>query len=309
MPFKEGALPQTEQEQNIEAQTQEKESNVYEKAREDTDVFLKNIEFAKKEDLVEINPREKELKDEVPVLVIGGWGVSVESQKEGMEAISNEGRKTTTVRFEREEKIKQEDEKNIPIAELQKALTIVDAIEAMGVEKVDATGHSEGGLALAIAASLYPERFRNIVFVSPAGMMEKDSYLDLIKRFTVDEGVEEFKNMETSQLKSFYDYLKGVSKYIIKNPLMAHKEIKAMNQMDIFEMTKHLKEQGIGVGFVCGANDKVFPIEEVVKYANKQNLDYFVSTKGNHGSFIFDKQHALLAEDLLDNMNKDHEES
>ncbi|MFA5368527.1 MAG: alpha/beta fold hydrolase [Candidatus Paceibacterota bacterium] len=312
MVLKEKSFPFQENENNnIEIErseeNQEQEVDIYRKAREEADVFLKNIEFIKKEEIIEVIPEE--IKEETPVFVSPGWGVSLELQKQSLKTISLEGRIALTACFEREEKIKEGEEGDIPIAELQKALTIVSALEKMGEGRFDAIGHSEGGLNLAIAASLYPEKFRNLVFISPAGMIGKDSYMDLIKRFAIDEGIKEFKNMEKSNIDSFYKYFKGILKYVFKNPLLAHKEIKEISQMDIFKMTKYLKDRGVGVGFVCGADDKVFPIEEVIKNVNKQNLDHFISTTGDHGAFIFDDKHILLATDLLKNMDKKDEQN
>lgn len=287
--------------------TIEKEEDIYKKARQEADVFLENIDFTKDEEIVEINPEEP--KDDVPVFVCPGWGVekAEESMKQTLEIIVKEKRKVMTTSFERENKII-EDKEDIPIAELQKALTIIEAINKKNVDKIDAIGHSEGGLNLAIAASLYPEKFRNLVFISPAGMMgKKDSFLNLIKRFTIDEGINEIKNIKDSNINSFYDYIKNIIKYISKNPSLAIEEAREINTADIFKMFEHLKEQGVGVGLVCGANDKVFPIEEVIKNANEKNVDYLVSTKGHHGSFVFNEDHVLLAENLLTNMARNKE--
>ena len=77
-----------------------------------------------------------------------------------------------------------------------------------------------------------------------------------------------------------------------------------MTKLDIFEITKYLKEKGINVGFIAGANDKVFPMDEINKKASGENLDYYISTNANHGSIIFDHKHAQLAENILDNMKR-----
>ena len=284
----------------------EGEGDIYASARKKAEVFLEKINFTDEKDIVEINPGNIE---ENPVFVSPGWGVTPKSQKEALETIATEGkRKVLTASFSREEKIREDEEKDIPVAELQKALQIIDIINKKGLDKVDAVGHSEGGLALAIAANLFPEKFKNLVFVSPAGMIGKDSYADLVKRFTIDEGIEEgmelLKNYDKSKLSSFYDYLKAVSKNFFKNPMLSHREIKAMSKLDIFEMTKRLKDKGIGVSLVVGANDKVLPIDEVTKYVNKDIVDNFVSTKGNHGSLIFNQKYGELVSDILSNMDR-----
>lgn len=272
------------------------EKEEYGKARSEAEFLLEKYRFTEDKEIVEINPEKS--KDDVPVFVSPGWGVVPESQEESLETIAEEGRRVITVYFSREKKI----EENDGDAELQKALSIIEAINKKGVDKVDAIGHSEGGLNLVIAANLFPEKFRNIVLISPAGMIEKDSSLSLIKRFIIDEGLQELINGKNSDIGSFSKYLKEVFKYSIKGSKLSYEEISACAIANIFEMTKQLREKGVGVGFVHGVNDKVFPMEEVIKNVGKENTDYFVSTKGDHGSFIFNKGHALLAENLLDNM-------
>jgi len=274
----------------------------FEKARDKTDFFLNNFEFAKEEEIIRIN--SEKVKDQVPVFFSPGWGVR-EVSKLITSTIAKEGRNVISTVFSREEIIKDDiKEGDIPAAEMQKALAIIDVINKGGIDKVDAVGHSEGGLNLAIAACLYPEKFRNIIFVASAGMIGKDSYLDLIKRFAIDEGREEMRSIENFKESDLNKSIKGMLKHILMNPSLTHKEIKAMTKMDFFRMTRHLKEQGVGVGLVCGANDKVFAMDEVIKNVNQGNVDTFISTKGNHGSLVFDEKYPLLAENLLDNMAK-----
>lgn len=312
MNFNEGSFIEEEKDsekiENIEKQ--EIKSNIYEKARELADGFFEKFEFVKKEDIIEIEANTEQKKDETPVFFSPGWGVKGNSESivEILKIIANEGRDVISTSFEGEQKIAEsENKEDIPIAELQKALAIIQSINEMEIDKVDAIGHSEGGLTLAIAACLYPEKFRNLVFVSPAGMVGEDSYLDLIKRFTIDEAVEEMKNRKWQNMNSFYGYIKEVFTYVVKNPALSLREVKAMSEMDIFEMTKYLKDQGIGVGLVCGTNDKVFPIEDVIANVSEENIDYFLSTKGDHGSLVFNREHGLLAEDLLENMARKKE--
>lgn len=269
-------------------------------ARERADSYLENFEFVNKDEIIQINPENP--VDETPVFFSPGWGVT-ETSKSIMGAIAEQDRKVISTFFTREEKIKDDGiEGDVPIAELQKALAIIETIDKAGAGKVDAIGHSEGGLNLALAANLYPEKFRNIVLMSPAGMMKNDSYFNLVKRFIVDESIEEVKNRDKVNINSFYSYFKDVFGSLLKNLLLSNKEMKAMTQMDLFELTKQLKEKGVGVGLVCGVNDKVFPIEEVIKNADRNNIDCFLSTKGNHGSTEFNKEHVELAENLLVNM-------
>lgn len=286
------------EEENVE----EKPKDPYSAAREEADVMLQKFEFVKKEDIVQVEPEK--LKDEVPVFVSPGWGSIPKMHLENLEVIAEEGRKVISTPFSREQKI---EERDGFVAEFQKALTIIEAIDKSGALQVDAIGHSEGGLNLALAASLYPEKFRSTVLIGAAGIVGKDSYLDLVKRFTLDEGLKEFKMREQSNMNSFSEYMRSILKYLTHNPFLAHQEIKEISQADIFEMTGYLKEKGVGVGVICGVNDQVFPIERILKSLDDKKIDHFLSTKGNHGSFVFNKEHAALAEELLSLMAKEKE--
>lgn len=271
----------------------------YEKARSEAEILLEKYDFIEEDNIVEINPVKP--KEDVPIFVSPGWGVTPKSQKEALESIVGEGRKVLTVSFSREKKIKQSGI-DIPVVELQKALSIVEALNKKGISKVDAIGHSEGAIVLAIAALYFPEKIRNIVLISPAGTVENDSPSELVKRFVVNEGIKEFSKNRDAKKDSLFEYLSEIFKYGIKNPGLSYEEILACANANIFELTKQLKRKGVKVGFICGSDDEVFPLKEVNKRANKENFDYFISTEGDHGSFIFNKEHVLSAINLLNSM-------
>jgi len=274
---------------------------IYSELRKSAEDLLEKYKFFNEYDVKEVIPEK--VTDDVPVFASPGWGVDPEAWQDSLKIIADEGeRKVLTVNYIREE-LGFEGEGIVPTAELQKALAIIDILNSRELESVDGIGHSEGGLNLAIAASLFPEKFRSLVFVSPAGSVDI-SKEELIKRFAIDEGLEEIKGMDANKFSSFKIYLKSVIKNFLKNPVLSHKEIDAMTKLDIFEMTKWLKEKGVDVGFVAGANDKVFKMSEINKNVDEANVDNYITTKGNHGSLIFDSRYAQLAGGLLKNMKK-----
>ncbi|MFA5080520.1 MAG: hypothetical protein WC472_02750 [Candidatus Paceibacterota bacterium] len=277
-----------------------KENVVYTEIRKIAEDFLSKYKFFSESDVFEVSPEK--ITENVPVFASPGWGVSPEAWIDSLRVIAQENeRKVMTANFTREDILGGENDADIPTAELQKALAIIDILNSRELESVDGIGHSEGGLNLAIAASLFPERFRSLVFVSPAGSINI-SKEELVKRFVIDEGLEELKDTNMGKLSSFRTYLKGVVKNFLNNPALSNKEINAMTKLDIFEMTKWLKENGVDVGFVSGANDKVFKMDEINERVNVDNVDNYITTKGNHGSLIFDSQYARLAGNLLQNM-------
>ncbi len=70
-----------------------------------------------------------------------------------------------------------------PKEEVRKALNILGVLEEKDVEKTDVIAHSEGAVNTLIAASLYPEKFRNIVLFGPAGLIGEDTFTRLFQGF------------------------------------------------------------------------------------------------------------------------------
>ncbi|BFT94134.1 MAG: hypothetical protein MNSN_03970 [Minisyncoccus archaeiphilus] len=277
-------------------------SEVMDKTRE----FLDKIDSTK--DAIIYTPEKK--KDEVPVFYAPGWAVKADSAsvQEIMKTISEQGREVISSSFSNRQEVIDyagDDEYHFTMAELHKALIIMDTINDLAIDRCDLIGYSEGGINASIAACLLgEEKIRNLVLVCPAGMIGKDSCFDLIKRFAVTEELEEIKNRDKKNMNSSFEYNKDIIEYLIRHPEFTRQEIKAMTEMDIFNMTKYLKGKGIGVGLVAGGSDKVFPIEKAIDNV-EENVDFLVSTKGDHGSIVFDKKHILLVEDLLTNMAKE----
>ena len=38
----------------------------------------------------------------------------------------------------------------------------------------------------------------------------------------------------------------------------------------------------MGIGFMAGANDKVFTVNEINNRVSDENADHYITTKGNH---------------------------
>src|SRR5207244_703766 len=58
-----------------------------------------------------------------------------------------------------------------PETTLRRALTILSLLEEKKIEQVDILGRSQGGIDVAVAARLCPDKFRNFVLLNTAGMM------------------------------------------------------------------------------------------------------------------------------------------
>ncbi len=118
----------------------------------------------------------------VPLLLAPGWSETTDTYKNSLKHIYDQNNRVISLDHPRHGGIP-EKYKDIPRAELAKAQNTIAAIEQSGLKKVDAITHSEASIYVGIAASLRPDLFRNIVFVSPTGMLLNDNLLKETGRF------------------------------------------------------------------------------------------------------------------------------
>ena len=230
-----------------------------------------------KVEIVDIDPQEK--KTDMPLLVIPGWAATVEVHKENAKIFSELGRRTITISSPHGIETKQEGD--IPLAELRKAMAITKVIEEKRLEQVDVVTHSEGALFTTIAALRNPERFRSIVFVSPAGLIGEDSFWELTKRFSSDL-LQQWKDRKKSperntqintQIKTaLIEALKT-----FRSPKKSLDEIKAIANTQIQENLRELRRQGVKVIIIHPVGDKVLPMERMQKMVTGEMVDGFIS--------------------------------
>ncbi|MFH1183029.1 MAG: alpha/beta hydrolase [Candidatus Moraniibacteriota bacterium] len=255
------------------------------------------------------SPDPEKLKSDTPVFIAPGWGNTAETLKSSLGVLAERGRESYTLDYPRKKQLDSISE--IATEELQKAVSILATLRQEGIKKTDAVGYSEGGINLAVAASMEPDKFRNIVFVAPGGMVGQDSSLKLAGRFSLGALIDTLNTMvKPETVLPALKYTKELLKYIGKNPAMAMREVGAIAQSDITELCKQLKEKGIGISFVCGVDDKAFPMERVQKQANTEMLDGFYSVKGGHGELVLHpEKYTSLVEEALSALEKKAEKS
>jgi len=267
---------------------------------EKADKIFEPENIAKPEDceLVDINPENK--KTEVPVLVAPGWGNTPKALQEVFKTISEKERRVLSLGHPREISIEAPDKKEYPLEELQKAQNLLSVIDKQEIEKTDAIGYSEGGLNVLIAASLAPEKFRNIVLIAPAGMIGRDSFLNLAGRFAKEVARENSQAIFDSQKRRRLTAMSTeLLKYVGRSVGLATKEVAAISKADIYQLLEELKKEGIGISIICGVDDEVFPMDKIQKQmaeniaAGKPAsafLDGFYSVAGHHGEIILNPE-------------------
>ncbi|MEK7133642.1 MAG: alpha/beta fold hydrolase [Patescibacteria group bacterium] len=135
-------------------------------------------------EVVDISPENP--KTDVPVLLAPAWACSINVYKPAIETLASKGRRVISLNHARNRRDSSFDEKLLDqysAAELTKAFNFLDVLDQKKIEKVDVIAHSEGCLNAVIAATLRPDKFRNLVLFAPAGLIGDDNAWRLLKGF------------------------------------------------------------------------------------------------------------------------------
>ena len=228
-------------------------------------------------DLYDMRPREQ--KTSVPVMMVGGFDYNVESWKKNMREFVSRGRRAIMVDAVHGVRRDPEVKKSINAAtdkatnvEYRKITALMAGIDAAGVEKIDAVAHSEGCIDLLIAAVSYPERFRNIILVEPAGMIGKDSLLGLAGRNNKGEvpAMNEAHDAQKRGDPRFRfemhsdDQMFPEAKRTLIDRLRSVPELFSIAGIQVADLLRKVKEKGIGIIIVSSPEDKMFPIERMI---------------------------------------------
>ena len=253
-----------------------------------------------KVDTIDVTPENQ--KDEVPVLVLPGWGATMQSFIQGMEILAEKGRRSISLDHPRKggdiaDSYNAEAEQwfkekgiaypDLPKEELRKANTIIGLLDQKKLGKVDVIAHSEGAINVCIAAMLHPEKFtgRTIVLYSPAGLIGKDSIFRLQKGAGATksrtETMSEFPITEAET--QYLTATKNITPdYMKANPLRAVKELWAISQAQIENMLRYLRAIGIKIVVIEGVDDTMFPMDKMQQNVKKDFVDGFLSVRGGH---------------------------
>ena len=254
----------------------------------------------------DIKPNQK--KTETPMIIGLGWSETPEVHKGNIKVYVEKGRRVISP--DTPHGIDAPPQENYPAVELRKMTALVKTIEEKGVDKVDIVAHSEGAVFSVMAAYFYPEKFRSLVLVNPAGMIGEDNVVrlgvgfsaDLIKQIITEAKKE--KPNEGQTTGGSLDALGGI-KVLAQNPRASVESVFAMANSDLREMLISIREKGIKVAVVAGVDDGAFPIEKMQKTLGLEHVDGFYSVKGTHNSYLLDpKPYSLLIDTVLDDLEE-----
>lgn len=272
-------------------------------------------QFAKKEkiklldeEIEAVDIRPEKVKTEIPVLLAPGWGSTPEVFKDTLRIMSEQERRVLSLTHSQERNsglvtAGPELLKKYPEEELRKAFALIGLLWAKGIKKTDVVAHSEAGINVAIAASLAPERFRNIVFVGPAGLVGKDSFPSLFKRFAVDAIRDGIRIMlgtaKPEEIVRLSRAGKETTRIFLKNPVRSIRQAMAISKSDTREMLNDLHRHGIGIGIIHGVDDPIFPMGRIQETMRQSEIDGFLTIKGNHDEIYTNPEKFIPACDKL----------
>ena len=268
--------------------------------------------------VLDINPQNP--KSEIPVVLGPGYGASSPSHvKVNILEMVRQKRRTLYIDEPRGINLNAGKEMPPEIEEflLRQTEALMAALDKKEIEKIDAVATSEGCMPIVVAAALYPERFRNLVLVDPAGMIGDDSFAKLAYRF-LTEGLNEIKRkkdgMSPEAQQQAKEGFSGFQKYLKEDLKTSADEVRTMAKTQIRNLLKSAHEKGVGISIIHGVDDKVFPMDRVQEQTSRATpeedliVDGFYSVKGAHGEFLIDPERfTRIADEALTALEKKSE--
>ncbi len=227
-------------------------------------------------EVLDIGPEKENFN--IPILLAPGWAGTLELYKSAIKKLVEDNHRVVSLNHPRiggdMEYMPTEILDGHPHEEVRKAMNLIDILDAKQIDRVDAIAHSEGAINLVIAASIYPERFRNIVLYAPAGLIGEDTFSRLLIDFTKFSlnGIDADKII----------IAKKALKYIAQNPVRSFKEVHNIAHSQIHPLLHYLHDKNIGVVIMAAADDTVFPQEKMQEIVKADMIDGFLSVEGDH---------------------------
>lgn len=227
---------------------------------------------------------------DTPVLVIPGWSITLNTEKNLLEDFYNGGKNVLSLEFPRhggEPEAKEEIAEEV----VRQAEMLVTYIQSRPEEKIDIAGQSMAVMSLIAAAKLEPsilDKIRNIVFTSPAGLTGNDNFLKLGSRFlahlnqdtlTLAKSPIEKRNLLKTALET--------SLYVGKNPARAIKEASAIASSEEYEALQLFKDKGVKVGIIQGEQDKLTPAGKLWDKIGENAISPFVPSDETPSGFKY----------------------
>ncbi len=253
-------------------------------------------------DIYDISPEKR--KTETPVVLAPGFSATPMAYEQNILELAKAGRRVIAVDSPHgliEHPIEKDRASGHAEVELAKLSAVIQALDERGIEQADVIAHSEGAIYMALAALLYPGRFRNMVFLDPGGMIGKDNVFRLgrgLAHELTNQTVNESGRTDVDRQAQKLATLLAPLRVLASNIKRSWDSIQAIADSDIVDMLKELKAQGVGVSVIHGVEDKVFPMERVQKEVGADAITGFYSVRGGHNEIFLRPEQYTKAVDL-----------
>ena len=134
-------------------------------------------------EVLDVFPNGKE--QDIPAVFFAGFANQASDYLTALKTTALEGKRRAIAWEDRKGldigPVRYDHEAHVPRTQLSKVLGVIESLEYLGADRVDAIAHSEGAIHAIVAASLYPEKFRSITLVNPAGIVGNQGFTSLMK--------------------------------------------------------------------------------------------------------------------------------
>lgn len=249
----------------------------------------KEIRF-EEESLKYIDAEPDDPKSENPVFFAPGWGENHRTMNNSLGAMFGKERRVVSLEhlsIETLEVKKPEETMELERSEVRKAAEIEAVIDNLGdFPKLDLIAHSEGAINATIFTLLNPNRVRSLFLLNPAGLIGKETFLELALRYAKNIGFGFFKEalINNESRPTLTKAAIEATRYVGKNTSRAIEDAVAISQSEITDILKEIKSRGTKIYIIHSVDDKVFPMDMVQKELARERdiVDGFYSVRGNH---------------------------
>jgi pimeloyl-ACP methyl ester carboxylesterase len=252
--------------------------------------------------VIDITPEE--LKTTTPTVFLPGWGATPRGYKENILGLARLKRRVLSLDAPHgitAHTPEIADKAKIPDAALRKISALFKLLEYKGLERVNIVAHSEAGLYTTFAATLYPEKFKNIVLVNPAGLTSEDSPLRALNGFRLELANYLARNVKSAPLRDrMLKVARDAASVIMLNPRLSLEEALSTIRTQVNDELKALKKQGVRVSLIHGVDDNLFPPPMIQNSATADQFAGVYSVAGGHTGLIEEpEQYTRLIDEAL----------
>ena len=213
---------------------------------------------------MEVLKLEAKSSKDIPILIAPGWSETCASLKPLATCLRDTLRRNIITLTHPRTGASISKNKKYPQEEWRKANNLKNLLEQEGITKVDVIAHSEGGINSVIAATEFPEYFRQLALITPAGLIGEDSIPELGIRFLTEIiNARLLNKSEQESILPFSHFSKESFKYVKGAPIRATKEIAAIANFQTPNLIQQLIKQEINISLIYTDEDKVFPANKI----------------------------------------------